>query len=247
MLLVAHSTRRLSIPATISVCSRTALPSSVRLAAHSTGAGTMSGAGDSAQLEQQQQKKQQADRRSARVAVGQMTAVGDQLHNFETCRQLAQVRYLCERGVHTRPQSSWTLLVNTADRLPGASNTHNEHNQAAKAAHACMLFLPECFSFIGTSQPESLAKAEPLEGPVMGRYRQLARCVSGCVGVCLALLSSVPCTPLLQPHLNHATNCGVCVSCQLTPRVCCRQTGTRGCGCRWVASRRQDQTRSTCA
>lgn len=38
-----------------------------------------------------------------------------------------------------------------------------------------MLFLPECFSFIGASQPESLSKAEPLDGPAMARYRQLAR------------------------------------------------------------------------
>eukprot|EP00879_Flechtneria_rotunda_P009520 GHRR01009964.1.p1 GENE.GHRR01009964.1~~GHRR01009964.1.p1 ORF type:complete len:253 (+),score=67.06 GHRR01009964.1:96-854(+) len=38
-----------------------------------------------------------------------------------------------------------------------------------------MLFLPECFSFIGSSQPESLSKAEPLDGPAMARYRQLAR------------------------------------------------------------------------
>lgn len=38
-----------------------------------------------------------------------------------------------------------------------------------------MLFLPECFSFIGSSQQESLSKAEPLDGPAMARYRQLAR------------------------------------------------------------------------
>lgn len=38
-----------------------------------------------------------------------------------------------------------------------------------------MLFLPECFSFIGSSQQESLSRAEPLDGPTMARYRQLAR------------------------------------------------------------------------
>lgn len=71
-----------------------------------------------------------------RVAVAQMTAVGDQLSNFNTCKKLAQ---------------------------------------AAQEANACMLFLPECFSFIGTSQQESLSKAEPLDGPTLARYRQLAR------------------------------------------------------------------------
>jgi len=38
-----------------------------------------------------------------------------------------------------------------------------------------MLFLPECFSFIGLAQTESLAVAEPLSGPLMSRYRALAR------------------------------------------------------------------------
>ncbi|KAI8464753.1 MAG: carbon-nitrogen hydrolase [Monoraphidium minutum] len=71
-----------------------------------------------------------------RIAVGQMTSVGDQAANFETCRRLAE----------------------------------------EAAGRGCsMLFLPECFSFIGTSQPESLSKAEPLDGPAMARYRQLAR------------------------------------------------------------------------
>ncbi|WIA37182.1 hypothetical protein OEZ86_014137 [Tetradesmus obliquus] len=74
--------------------------------------------------------------RRSKVAVGQMTSVGDQLANFNTCKQLAE--------------------------------------QAA-AAGCSMLFLPECFSFIGASQPESLSKAEPLDGPAMARYRQLAR------------------------------------------------------------------------
>ena len=38
-----------------------------------------------------------------------------------------------------------------------------------------MLFLPECFSFIGASQPESLRSAQPLDGPLMRRYCEMAR------------------------------------------------------------------------
>lgn len=53
--------------------------------------------------------------RKCRVAVGQMTSVGDQLKNFQTCKNLA--------------------------------------DQAA-AAGCKILFLPECFSFIGESQQE---------------------------------------------------------------------------------------------
>lgn len=37
-----------------------------------------------------------------------------------------------------------------------------------------MLFLPENCSFLGLAFSESLAVAEPLEGPTMQRYRQLA-------------------------------------------------------------------------
>jgi len=47
--------------------------------------------------------------------------------------------------------------------------------QEASSAGAAMLFLPECFSFIGLAQTESLAVAEPLSGPLMSRYRALAR------------------------------------------------------------------------
>ncbi len=63
-----------------------------------------------------------------RVAVGQMTAVGDQLANFETCKRLAQ-------------------------------------EAAGKGCR--MLFLPECFSFIGTSQQEA-SDTEALELIVCG-------------------------------------------------------------------------------
>jgi hypothetical protein len=38
-----------------------------------------------------------------------------------------------------------------------------------------MLFLPECFSFLGNNSKESVAAAEALEGPTMARYQQLAR------------------------------------------------------------------------
>jgi predicted amidohydrolase len=47
--------------------------------------------------------------------------------------------------------------------------------RAAAAQGAKMLFLPECFSFIGAAPAESLSQAEPLEGPTMAKYRELAR------------------------------------------------------------------------
>jgi predicted amidohydrolase len=38
-----------------------------------------------------------------------------------------------------------------------------------------IVFFPECFSFIGAKAGEAQAAAEPLDGPTMGRYRDLAR------------------------------------------------------------------------
>lgn len=47
--------------------------------------------------------------------------------------------------------------------------------QAAVAEQCSMLFLPECFSFIGRSPAESVAAATPLDGPVLQRYLILAK------------------------------------------------------------------------
>jgi predicted amidohydrolase len=58
-----------------------------------------------------------------------------------------------------------------------------EHNLAtctrlandAKAAGASLLCLPECFAFIGARAKEAQNMAEPLGGPLLQRYRELAR------------------------------------------------------------------------
>jgi len=43
-----------------------------------------------------------------------------------------------------------------------------------------MLFLPECFAFIGTSSEESLGQSEPLTGATMQKYCALAEYASPC-------------------------------------------------------------------
>jgi hypothetical protein len=37
------------------------------------------------------------------------------------------------------------------------------------------LSLPECFSFIGSREGEALSIAEPLDGPILQKYKELAR------------------------------------------------------------------------
>lgn len=45
----------------------------------------------------------------------------------------------------------------------------------AAAVGAKMIFLPECFDFIGTTRQETIEAAEPLDGPTISKYRDLAR------------------------------------------------------------------------
>lgn len=40
---------------------------------------------------------------------------------------------------------------------------------------AKMIFLPECFDFIGASKQEAVGAAEPLEGPTLNKYKDLAK------------------------------------------------------------------------
>jgi predicted amidohydrolase len=63
------------------------------------------------------------------------------------------------------------------------STADPEHNfrvcaslaRQAQEGGARMLFLPECFAFVGARQPDALAFAQPLSGPLVRRYRALAR------------------------------------------------------------------------
>ena len=45
----------------------------------------------------------------------------------------------------------------------------------AKACGADMVFLPECFDFVGGSKERSLALAETLDGDIISRYKDIAR------------------------------------------------------------------------
>lgn len=45
----------------------------------------------------------------------------------------------------------------------------------AAQAGAKMIFLPECFDFIGTTKQETIEAAEPLDGPTISKYRELAK------------------------------------------------------------------------
>ncbi|KAK3259876.1 hypothetical protein CYMTET_31144 [Cymbomonas tetramitiformis] len=60
------------------------------------------------------------------------------------------------------------------DLLTNYSTCERLCQQAAEAG-CKLLCLPECFSFLGSSDQESLSIAEPLDGPLMEKYKQLAQ------------------------------------------------------------------------
>ena len=64
-----------------------------------------------------------------------------------------------------------TATCDHASNLAAASQLCRQ----AKSAGACLLCLPEAFSFIGAAAAETVAQAEPLDGPRLGAYRALAR------------------------------------------------------------------------
>ncbi|KAL4458854.1 hypothetical protein ABPG75_013719 [Micractinium tetrahymenae] len=76
--------------------------------------------------------------------------------------------------------------------------------KAAAEKRCGMLFLPENTSFLGMSFTESLAIAEPLNGPLMRRYRQLAADTG--------LWLSVGGFQERGPGLQHLYNCHVIIS-----------------------------------
>jgi deaminated glutathione amidase len=65
-------------------------------------------------------------------------------------------------------------MTSTADPEHNFGMCASLAEQAARGG-ARFLFLPECFAFIGERQQDALAFSQPLSGPLMARYRDLAR------------------------------------------------------------------------
>lgn len=62
----------------------------------------------------------------------------------------------------------------TNDKEKNYSVASSVIHQAAEVG-AKFIFLPECFDFIGTTRQETLDAAEPIEGPTITKYRNLAK------------------------------------------------------------------------
>jgi len=59
--------------------------------------------------------------------------------------------------------------------MPWPTSVSARSSRRRLSSWAARFFFPECFSFIGAAAGEAQAVAEPLDGPIMGWYKQLAR------------------------------------------------------------------------
>lgn len=71
-----------------------------------------------------------------------------------------------------------------------------------------MIFFPECFAFLGGSQRAAIDAAQPLTGPLMQQYQQLAKCAPT-VAPCRALGHGITSLQLqLQAQLTSSSRIG---------------------------------------
>lgn len=86
----------------------------------------------------------------------------------------------CAAETAVRMATSRTFKV-AAAQMTSTSDLHSNFLtcsglvQEAASAGVKFLSLPECFSFMGSREGETLSIAEPLDGPILQRYQELAR------------------------------------------------------------------------
>ncbi|XP_071970650.1 deaminated glutathione amidase isoform X2 [Engystomops pustulosus] len=73
-----------------------------------------------------------------------------------------------------KPLIAVCQMTSTSDKEQNFSTCSHLVREAA-ARHACMVFLPEAFDYIGSSTEETLRLAETLQGDLIQRYSSLAR------------------------------------------------------------------------
>lgn len=87
-----------------------------------------------------------------------------------------QLNTIARRNMATQEKSLIAVcqLSSTNDKEKNFEEAKSIVEQAAKVG-AEMIFLPECFDYIGSTKHEVIDAAEPLDGPTVAKYRDLAR------------------------------------------------------------------------
>lgn len=97
---------------------------------------------------------------------------------FEISRNSTVTKYQLARMASTTQARKHLVAVcqlnSTNDKENNYKTASDIISQAASFG-AKVVFLPECFDFIGTTKQESISAAEHLEGPTLSKYKELAR------------------------------------------------------------------------
>lgn len=100
------------------------------------------------------------------------------LSRIERCGVL---RIDSSRNIHKQTAMSQVKKLVAVCQLNCINNKDENYKDAktviseAASVGARMIFLPECFDFIGSNKNEVIEAAEPLDGPTVSKYRELAR------------------------------------------------------------------------
>ncbi|NWS49943.1 NIT1 amidase, partial [Probosciger aterrimus] len=78
------------------------------------------------------------------------------------------------RAMATKPLVAVAQVTSTPDKERNLAACTGLVREAAERG-ACLVFLPEGFDYIGCAPAQTLSLAEGLDGPLMGRYAELAR------------------------------------------------------------------------
>lgn len=87
---------------------------------------------------------------------------------------LRKINYQATRMSHSKKLVAVCQLNCINDKEKNYNAASSIIREAASVG-AKMIFLPECFDYIGATKLESIEAAEPLDGPTLNKYKELAK------------------------------------------------------------------------
>ncbi|XP_068443834.1 deaminated glutathione amidase [Clinocottus analis] len=101
--------------------------------------------------------------------------LGTSAKNLTSCPVLRRrIKLQTRMSTSSRPVAAVCQMTATPDKEANFSACQ-QLVEEAKERGACMVFLPEGFDYIGSSQEETLSLSESLAGDTISKYTQLAR------------------------------------------------------------------------
>ncbi|XP_015782741.1 deaminated glutathione amidase [Tetranychus urticae] len=104
--------------------------------------------------------------------------ISSNFHSFEASSSIQPIRLLSRMAENAHLKGRKLIAV---CQLNCKANKEENYNVSEKliqeaSSNGCsMAFLPECFDMINETRKDTLAKLEPLDGPLITKYRDLAK------------------------------------------------------------------------